>query len=349
MTARDVRELGEAALAWVSAHRGAFELGDDALAEHGDVNRTWKPLGELAQVCVSVRRHTEPTDPLHVAAADLLTFAWHQTGQGSLFLELQRLEPFATYPLEIYAAFASAGLRHTGYEEAVATVARTRGWQLTEQEPNRRLSVLNSLRRSGIPQRDDMGRALSRTWLGGLPEPWTFERAAGYTLTHVVFHLTDWGLTPRNVPPRIDGYLRLWLPPWLDTCLDAEQWDLSCELLAVAGSLPGPPDRPMLQEAWAKLARAQDASGAVPEIGTGTDTSTSTDTGSGIGSGSGRDGLPAPHDFIRCYHSTLMTAFAAVLTTHRLRASADDGVEPEKARAFEHAAHPGRGGRGVSR
>jgi hypothetical protein len=104
---REVRALGEAALAWVSAHREQFALGDDALAEHGNVNTTWKPFGELAQVCVCVRRHTDPADPLHVLASDLLSFAWQQTGRGALFVELQRLEPFATYPLEVYAAPAT--------------------------------------------------------------------------------------------------------------------------------------------------------------------------------------------------------------------------------------------------
>ncbi|WP_406127119.1 hypothetical protein OHQ89_35815 [Streptomyces canus] len=302
---REVRALGAAALAWVSAHREGFALGDDALAEHGNVNTTWKPLGELAQVCVCVRRHTDPADPLHVLASDLLSFTWQQTGRGALFVELQRLEPFATYPLEIYAAFASAGLRHAGYESATATVARTRGWHLTEQEPNRRMSVLNSERRSGLPEHEDMPLALRRTWLAGLPEPWTFELAAGYTLTHVIFHLTDWGLTPQAVPPPVAAYLRHWLAPWLDTCLEDEQWDLSCELLAVASSLPGPPDLVLFQEAWARLSVAQNDSGAVPEVG-------------------GRGSRTTAPDFIDCYHSTLMTAFAAVLTVNRLRETAGD-------------------------
>ncbi|MET8077584.1 hypothetical protein [Streptomyces sp. NPDC005303] len=302
---REVRDVGEAALTWVSAHRDGFTLGDDALAEHGNVNTTWKPLGELAQVCVCVRRHTDPADPLHVLASDLLSFAWQQTGRGALFVELQRLEPFATYPLEVYAAFASAGLRHAGYERAAATVARTRSWRVTEQEPNRRLSVLNSERRGGIPEHDDMAPALSRTWLAGLPEPWTFELAAGYTLTHVIFHLTDWGLTPQSVPAPVADYLHHWLAPWLDTCLEDEQWDLSCELLAVASSLPGPPERALFEEAWARLSVAQDDSGAVPEVGA---------RGS-------RTTAPA---FIDCYHSTLMTAFAAVLTLNRLREAAGD-------------------------
>ncbi|MGP4052248.1 DUF6895 family protein [Streptomyces sp. 2A115] len=329
MRARDVRGPGEAALAWVSANRDEFMLGDDALAEHGNVNATWKPLGELTQVCVCVRRHTDPADPLHKTASDLLAFAWQQTGRGALFLELQRLEPFATYPLEVYAAFASAGLRHAAYESATATVARTRSWQVTEQEPNRRLSVLNSERRTGLPEHEEMPEALRRTWLAGLPEPWTFERAVGYTLTHVVFHLTDWGVTPQGVPPPVATYLRHWLPPWLDTCLEDEQWDLSCELLAVASSLPDPPDHAMLQDAWAKLAAVQDDSGAVPEVG------------------AGQGGPATAHDaFIGCYHSTLMTAFAAALTINRLREAAGDGEAADGARAFEHSADPGQGGQG---
>jgi hypothetical protein len=329
VTAPDVRALGESALAWVSAHRDGFALDDSALAEHGDVNASWKPLGELAQVCGCVRRHTEPQDPLHRAAGDLLSFAWEETGRGALFLELQRLEPFATYPLEVYAAFAAAGLRHAGYERAAATVARTRGWQVTEQEPNRRLSVLNSERRSGIPEHTEMSRALRSTWLGGLPEPWTFERAAGYTLTHVVFHLTDWGAHPQGVPPQVAAYLRHWLPPWLDTCLEDEQWDLSCELLAVAAGLPGPPERAVLQDAWARLATAQDDSGAVPEVGPG------------------RSGRAAAQGFTGCYHSTLMAAFAAALTLDRLREDGGAGPAAARPRPLAHAARARRGGQGA--
>ncbi|MCZ9341873.1 hypothetical protein NGM37_29345, partial [Streptomyces sp. TRM76130] len=85
-----------AALDWVAAHRAGFTLGDDALAASGEVDRTWKPLGELAQVCATVTRRTTPADPLHTRARDLLAHAWRQTGRGGLFLALQQREPFAT-------------------------------------------------------------------------------------------------------------------------------------------------------------------------------------------------------------------------------------------------------------
>lgn len=303
MGVREIREVGAAAFAWLSAHRADFALGEDALTADGHVDATWKPLGELAQTCASVRSHTPPSDPLHGCAADLLRFAWQQTGRGELFLRLQRMEPFATYPLEIYSVFAAAGLRHPGYEAAAATTARTRGWRLTEQDPTRRLGVLKAERRSGIHRPEQVAQVLRRTWLGGLPEPWTFERSSGYALTHVVFHLSDWGRLPTGVPPDLAAYLAHWLPPWLDTCLDAGMWDLSCELLVVAASLPCPPDPATLQDAWTRIARAQHDCGALPEQGTGDDP--------------GADQETDP-SFPRCYHSTLMAAFAAAQTVRCL-------------------------------
>ncbi|MGW8063867.1 DUF6895 family protein [Streptomyces ziwulingensis] len=309
-----VRRVEEAALDWVTAHRDGFTLGDDALAADGQVNRTWKPLGELAQVCASVSACTAPSDPVHVRVTELLDFAWQQTHRGELFPLMQSLEPFATYPLEVYAAFASAGHRHAGYEASAAVVARTRGWRLTEQYPTRRLGVVEAERRSGLRPHGRVPQALGRTWLGGLPEPWTFERAAGYALTHVVFHLTEWGRTPEGMLPDLADYLLHWLPPWLDTCLEARMWDLSCELLAVAASLPHPPERTVLEDAWQRVAAAQHPSGAIPEEGATQDV-TQDAAGAAAGAAAGQD----PYAFTDCYHSTLMAVFAAALTTARLR------------------------------
>lgn len=300
--------VSRTALEWVHDHRDSFRLPADVLAPDADVNRTLKPLGELAQLTFSIRAHSEPGSVRHGRASELLGFAWDQTRQGELFLDLLRGEPFATYPLEIYAAFAAAGLRHQGFEDLAATVRRTRGWERIEQEPNRRLGVLNSERRVGLPPSGDPSAALARTWLGGLPEPWTFERTSGYGLTHVVFHLTDWGNAPRLMPAELGGYLATWLPAWLDTCLEAEQWDLSGELLAVAASIPDVSSYSGLSRtvegAWARICDVQDAAGGIPETG------------------AGRPHEPA-RDFAYCYHSTLMAAFAATLADVRLA-----GVHP---------------------
>ncbi|WP_330175482.1 hypothetical protein OG875_19400 [Streptomyces sp. NBC_01498] len=292
-------------LEWVDVHRVSFRLPDDVLAPYANVNRTLKPLGELAQLSFSIRERSAPGSERLRRASALLDFAWEQTGRGQLFLDLQRGEPFTTYPLEIYAPFASAGLRHPGFEEVAATVSGTRGWARIEQEPNRRLGVLNSERRVGLPPYGQWSEAYARTWLGGLPEPWTFERTAGYGLTHVVFHLTDWGNAPQRMPAELGRYLAAWLPAWVDTCLEAEQWDLSCELLAVAACVPDAPSYSGLADtveaAWARIAAVQDAAGGFPEIG------------------SGRPDEP-PRDFANCYHSTLVGAFGATLSDVRLAA-----------------------------
>ncbi|MFE9676617.1 DUF6895 family protein [Streptomyces sp. NPDC006259] len=307
---RTARRVQEDAFAWLSAHREGFALGADALAPDGTVNGSWKPLGELALVCTSVSRCTPPSDPLHAPVRDLLDYAWRQTGQGELLARLQRLEPFATYPLEVYAAFASAGLRHAEYEAAAATVARSRGWRLAEQDPTRRLGVLAAERRIGVLRPEDVPGSLGRTWLGGLPEPWTFERFSGYALTHVVFHLTDWGRDPAGLPAELRTYLADWLPAWLDTCLEAGMWDLSCELLAVAANLPQPLDPVSAGDAWDRIAAARHATGALRE-----------ERPPGPASATATEYEP---DFAHCYHSTLMAAFAAALTAAQHRA--DDGT-----------------------
>ncbi|MEI7032375.1 DUF6895 family protein [Streptomyces pratensis] len=291
------------ALDWTDAHRAGFALPVDVLEPHVQVNATLKPLGELAQLGSAIRRSTPAGSPEHSRAGELVAYAWEQTDAGGLLLELLRGEPFAAYPYEIYAAFAGHGLRHEGFERLAGTLTATRGWAHTEQQANRQLGLVNSERRVGAPPHADAGAVLARTWLGGLSEPWTFEGPSGYALTHTVFHLTDWGRAPDRVPEETDAYLRTWLPPWADGCLESRQWDLTGELLAVAASLPGPAPLPLLDAVWPVLADAQHPSGCVPETGPPADGAAGGD----------------PYPFIDCYHSTLVTAFAAALSLRSLR------------------------------
>lgn len=334
---RTARAVQEAALRWLSRNRAHFLLGDGALAPDGRVNDSWKPLGELAQVCSTLCARTPPSDPVHSCARELLAFAWRETGEGALFLPLQRGEPFATYPLEVYAAFASAGLRHPGYERAAATVAATRGWRLTEQHPTRRLGVLCAERQIGLHRDDHESELLARTWLGGLPEPWTFERASGYALTHVVFHLTDWGRGGPGLPAAVADHLAHWSPAWLVTCLEAGLWDLACEVAAVAALVPTARTdaafEAALGETWPRIARAQYASGALCEVDTRMPQAAPSQEAVP------RDeGAPGPdgHGFRTCYHSTLMAAFAAGLTLARW-----DGVCDEPSPSWMTTGVPG--------
>ncbi|MEW1614686.1 MULTISPECIES: DUF6895 family protein [unclassified Streptomyces] len=305
------------ALAWTDAHRAGFALPDDVLEPHIQVNATLKPLGELAQLCSTVRAATAPGTPEHEVAGDLVTYAWERVEAGGLLLELLRNEPFAAYPYEIYAAFAGYGLRHEGFEALARPLTGTRSWAHTEQQANRQLGLINSERRVGVVSHTDAGAVLSRTWLGGLSEPWTFEGPSGYALTHTVFHLTDWGRLPDRVPERTDAYLRTWLPAWADGCVESGQWDLTGELLAVAASLPGPAPVELLDAVWPVLADVQHGSGCVPETGVPV---REAEPGGPVQDAASRDPAPSdPYPFIDCYHSTLVTAFAAALSLRSLR------------------------------
>ncbi|MGW1376796.1 DUF6895 family protein [Streptomyces sp. NPDC002446] len=287
-------------LGWLEGARGFFRLPPDVTTD-ADPNLTLKPLGELAELTQLIGV-LHPREDIRQAARALFSFAWNETRDGELFAELVRGEPFATYPVELYGIFAQAGLRHAEVDGLLQTTTRLSGWRVARQDHTRTLGVLNAERRIGLRQHADFAAVLAQTGLGRLPEPWALDRRAVYGVTHDVFHLTDWGRNRQRMSLELASYLRLWLPSWLDTWLAEELWDLVGELLAVTACLPAAPYDPV---AWQRLAEAQAADGSVPE------------TGAAPSSGD------AAEAFLACYHSTLVTAFAATLA----RIAADE-AEP---------------------
>lgn len=295
-----VDRVAGGALGWLDARRDRFRLPAD-IAEPGvDVDRTLKPLGELAELAGLIAS-VHPGAELRARAADLFAFAWAQTADGAVFAELLRAEPHATYPVEIYGVFARAGLRHPDTDALVDALTRPLSWRVPRSDPTRSLGVRNAEDRTRGGESDvwqaDFAADYARTWLGLLPEPWALDRRAAYGLTHDVFHVTDWGRHRGRLPAEAAGYLRLWLPAWLDCWLDERSWDLAGELLAVAACVDAADTAASVEitAAWRRLAAAQDADGGLPETGT-----------------EPRPDDPAA-DFLACYHSTLVAAFAATL------------------------------------
>lgn len=294
--------LVRGSLGWLKGARDSFRLPPDVTTD-ADPDLTLKPLGELAELTQFIGA-SHPLDEIRRTAQELFAYAWNETRDGELFAELIREEPFAIYPVELYGVFAQAGLRHAEVDDLLRTTTRLRGWQVDREDHTRTLSVLNAERRIGLRQHADFASVLALTGLGRQPEPWALDRKAVYGVTHDVFHVTDWGRDRRRMPPELAGYLRLWLPSWLENWLEEELWDLVGELLAVTACLPASlahlPARPSAHPsahplAWQRLADAQAVDGSVPELG------------AAPSSGNHRDG------FLACYHSTLVTAFAATL------------------------------------
>ncbi|GAA3170581.1 MULTISPECIES: DUF6895 family protein [Streptomyces] len=284
------------ALGWLGAHRDRFRLPADVTTD-ADPNLTLKPLGELAELARLIQE-LHPRADVREAAGELFAFAWEQFGQGALHVALMRNEPQAVYPVELYGVFARTGLRHPEADALLTTVTGLRRWRVAGGDHTRTLSVLGAERRIGLPPHADPAAVFALTGLGVRAEPWLLDLRAAYGLTHDVFHLTDWGRARHRMAAPFAAYLRLWLPCWLEGELERELWDLVGELLAVAACLPRPW---YAAEAWHHLAAAQRPDGSVPERADPAD-------------------VPYRDDpFLTCYHSTLVTAFAATLA----RAGAD--------------------------
>ncbi|TDV46877.1 DUF6895 family protein [Actinophytocola oryzae] len=289
----EVTDVALAALRWLGEHRAEFRLPDASLESRHDRDRTLRPLGELARLTHVVARQDALGEEGRRLTAELFDFAWRETGRGEVLATIAHREPFATYPLELYAVFARAGLRHHGLDAQLRHITGTRMWRTAERDATRTLAVLAAERDAGLTQHREPLAVLPDTWLGGGAEPWSFTAAAGYAATHTVFHLTDWCTDPGGLSAALREHLRLWLPAWLACSVEAGHWDLTGELLAVAAVLPEPVDVVL---AWTALASAQCADGAVAETA---------------------EWNHDDADFHHRYHSTLVMAFSAALTARR--------------------------------
>ncbi|GAA4788874.1 DUF6895 family protein [Streptomyces ziwulingensis] len=292
---RLMHTVGVRALEWLWAHREGFRLETDVDPEVGFLER-FKPLGELALICKVIFREGVAGSHQATLARQLLDHAWRETlDGGTMLVRGQRTEPISPIPFEVYVAFKELGHSQPEVERAAAVNHRLDSWAAFETTPTRKLGLCAFQRRYGLTPRPPEAEALAGTWLAHTPEPWTVEGHIAYDITHVVFHLTDWGEKPGGLPPRIADYLATWLPVWIDDWLDLERWDLLGELLVVDACLPAPT---FDERAWEAFAAVQRPDGAMPAIRT----------------------MPEgdPEEvFDVVYHSTLVAAFASALATSR--------------------------------
>jgi uncharacterized protein DUF6895 len=255
------RQIAAGALGWLDAARDRFVLPADIFPDRLNPNKEMKRLGEmLLAASIALREGSLGSRETQIASA-LVDFVWAQLRDGELLYELQREQPIETYPLETYASFVRIGYRHPQLDQLVAHLNRLRAGRVLEVVPNRALAVFNAERQLGPPPRVDPAVLTARTWLGGMPEPWAIDFLTLYGVTHTVFHLTDWGARPDDLPVRLQRYLHAWLPAWLEVYLEAGDWDLVGELLIVGLCLTEPAHSP---HAWEALAHVQQSDGLLP-------------------------------------------------------------------------------------
>ncbi|MET9800936.1 hypothetical protein [Streptomyces sp. NPDC006368] len=290
-----IHGVGAGALEWLYAHRDGFRLEPDVDPEIGFLER-FKPIGELGVICKVLFREGVSGSRQTDLARRLLDHAWREALDGGrMLVRGQRTEPISPIPFEVYVPFRELGYRNPDMERWARLNHRLGSWKALEVTPVRRLALCAYERRFGLEPSMPEGEALARTWLGRMPEPWTVDTHIGYDITHVVFHLTDWGENPGGLPPHLADHLATWLPVWLDDWLDLRRWDLLGELLVVDACLPGPT---LDAAAWEGFAAAQQPDGAMPAF------------------------LDMPEGdpdevFDVVYHSTLVAAFASILAMSR--------------------------------
>lgn len=296
-----VHSVGARAIEWLYAHRDGFRPELDVDPAVGVMDR-FQPVGELALICSVLFREGVAGSRQADLARRLVDHVWHQAlDSGHLLVRGQRTEPLSPVPFEVYLPFRELGYVEPELERAVRMNQRLRSWDAMEIAPVRRLGLAAYERRFGAatarattPVADLVGA----TWLGRTPEPWTVEGWTGYDITHTVFHLTEWGRSPGDLPPELADYLAAWLPAWLDDWLDLRRWDLLGELLVVDACLPEPT---LDERAWQGFAAAQQEDGAMPALRT-------------VPEGD-------PDDvFDVVYHPTLVAAFASTLAVSRAMA-----------------------------
>lgn len=261
-----VQSWSSRALNWLhtAQRQGHGHLPPDATVDLADPDGAYKPLGEAALAASLVLRDGVAGSHDTQVARALVDSCWHQLQDGDLLYERQLRHLTLTDPLELYAHFARSGHRHRLLDGLLTDYAGLRAPDAREVVPNRRLAVANARRIVGVGGEPDWQALTAATWLGATPEPWAVDWSTGYDITHTVFHLTDWGARPDDLPAHLADYLRRWLPVWVDIWLEVGQYDLVGELLAVDACIGDPVCG---SEPWRRLADVQHADGLTPRDG----------------------------------------------------------------------------------
>ncbi|MEC4016206.1 DUF6895 family protein [Streptomyces sp. H27-D2] len=256
------------ALGWLHTHhrRGVLQTGTNS-ADVADPNGAYKDLGEMSLVASLVLRESVSGATELRLAGEVLDHVWRQFDEGNMLYERLLRYPLMTDSLESYAHLARGGYRHEAMEQLFEHVTGLRSVRGVEHLPNRKLAVANAARVVGLDRGDrapDWAELIRATWLGNAPEPWLIDWMTGYSMTHTVFHVTDWGRRTEDLPAEIDAYLTAWLPAWIDIWAEVEEWDLMGELMIVGSCLREPYCDP---GTWDLLARIQHEDGLVPRDG----------------------------------------------------------------------------------
>ena len=313
-------------LSWIEAHREHFALppGPPDLDDLFPL----KVLAELARVADVLGRGRLPAD-VDERVADLLRFAWEQLGQGQLFATLLVARPYVVLG-SLYSIFERNGYRHAETRTLLAGLS-TPGGVSSRRFPPRRgpelsapapfgkdaaavlaLSLALAWRQMGLPCSWVEDRLFPLTWLSRQLDVATLSDPEAYSLSHVVFFMTDFGDRPGGLNRTCRDYLRERCRGWMEALRLRSNLDLYSELALVLACL----GEPVPEEVETVLRKAQAEDGMLP--------------GPGFRSQRRLKGIedPGRRRFLENYHTTLAGILASFAATVRL-ARTDPDRRPE--------------------
>ena len=300
-------------LSWIEAHREHFALppGPPDLDDLFPL----KVLAELARIADVLGRSSKLPADVGERVADLLRFAWEQFGEGQLFATLLVARPYVVLGT-MYSIFERHGYCHAGTRTLLARLSIPGGVS-SRRFPPRRGPVLSAPAPFGTDGAAVLALGLALAWRQmGIPSPWSEDRlfpltwlsrrldvatlsdSEAYSLSHVVFFMTDFGDRPGGLPGECRDYLSERCPGWMEALRRRSNLDLYSELAMVLSCL----GEPVPDEVETVLRRAQKDDGMLP--------------GPGLRSRRRLEGIedPGRRLFLENYHTTLtgiLASFAA--------------------------------------
>jgi hypothetical protein len=256
-------------LSWIETHRGYFALppGPPDLDDLFPL----KVLAELARIAEVLMRSPRLPADVRERVTALSRFAWEQFGEGRLFTALLSARPYVVLGT-MYSIFERLGYVHA---ETRALLARLSGPGRisARQFPPRStpgmsapapfgrdgaavlaLGLALAWRQMGLPSSWSEEGLFPLTWLSRRPPVTTLSDPEVYSLTHVVFFMTDFGDRPEGLNRECREYLRERCPAWMDVLQRGANLDLYSELATVLACIgePIPPGvETVLREAQA--------------------------------------------------------------------------------------------------
>ncbi len=265
-------------LSWIEAHRGYFVLppGPPDLDDLFPL----KVLAELARIAeVLVRSPRLPAHERERVTA-LSRLAWEQFEEGRLFTTLLTARPYVVLGT-MYSIFERLGYVHTETRALLAQLSGP-GRVSARQFPPRgapemsapapfgkdgaavlALGLALAWRQMGLPSSWSEEGLFPLTWLSRRPPVTTLSDGEAYSLTHVVFFMTDFGDRPEGLNRECREYLRERCPAWMDALQRGANLDLYSELATVLACI----GEPLPADVEAVLCDAQADDGMLPGPG----------------------------------------------------------------------------------